>query len=107
MITKQFILKKLEKAKKIFKLNRSLDSFLGKLRVFVYGLLFLCALIDVPEYQKVTIGKYTIEKFPRHIVIETFFADTCNEIFGFYIRHRNVKPKPYAIPLKIEFKSLI
>jgi hypothetical protein len=103
----EIISRNVEKALKILKKKHAIDSFIANLRVFVFGLLFFCAVVDVTEYQKVTILKYRIEKFPRHVVIETFFAEQCNGMLRFYIRHRYTLPRPNAIPVKIEFKSLI
>lgn len=103
----EIISKNVKKALKILEKKHAIDSFIENQRVFVFGLLFLCAVVDVTEYQKVTILNFHIEKFPRHVVIETFFAEQCDGMLQFYIRHRYRLPRPNAIPVKIEFKSPI
>jgi len=75
-------------------------------KTFIYflGILFFYNQFNVIEYQKVTIFK-EIKQFPKHIVVNTVFPETFNQIYKYYVINcSNKNPKPNAIPIKFEFK---
>ena len=67
-------------------------------------MLFFYNQFDVAEYQKVKINN-EIKQFPKHIVINTIFPETCNQMYKYYVINcSNKNPKPYAIAIKLQFK---
>jgi hypothetical protein len=73
--------------------------------VFFLGILFAYVQTNVVEYQKVNILNYEIDKFPKRIVIKTFYAKLENKLYHNYVtkqKHTN----PNAIPIYFEFQEL-
>jgi hypothetical protein len=71
---------------------------------FLLVMLFLINQFDIIEYQKVKI-KNEIKQIPKHIVINTIFPETCNQMYRYYVINcSNKNSKPYAIAIKIQFK---
>ncbi len=72
--------------------------------IYFLGMLFFYNQFDVAEYQKVKINN-EIKQFPKHIVINTIFPETCNQMYKYYVINcSNKNPKPYAIAIKLQFK---
>jgi hypothetical protein len=73
--------------------------------IFTLGMLFLYNHFSVIEYQKVRINNWEISHIPRHIVVQSPFADYNNELYKSYVNSKNIsKSKQHGIHLKIEFK---
>lgn len=72
--------------------------------IYFIGILFFYNQVDVVEYQKVKINN-EMKRFPKYIVINTIFPETCNQIYRYYVINcSNNNPKPNAIPIKFQFK---
>lgn len=61
--------------------------------------------ISVVEYQKGKLGNRNFEKFPKHIVVKSFFADKENELYRNYVNNKKYK-NAKGIPIHFEFKNI-
>jgi len=72
--------------------------------IFALGIMFFYNLFSVIEYQKIRVNNWEISHVPRHIVVQSFFAEYNNELYKSYVNNNKSKSKQHAIPIKIEFK---
>ncbi|MFY8187674.1 MAG: hypothetical protein ACOVLC_06915 [Flavobacterium sp.] len=73
--------------------------------IFALGIMFFYNQFSVVEYQKIRVNNWEISYFPRHIIVQSFFAEYNNELYKSYVNNKNKsKSKQHGIPLKIEFK---